>query len=401
MEEPPEADTSIDEQWRPMEIDGRLATPAPGVEELTARRAQQICEHLEVDPAAVADPLTPIAALREVCAVCESLEAGREAPRSGDRSSLRVDCRQSLGSVGSELKGQLQPALKDYLRTEVSELASLLDSAAGVVQLHCATRSLLGVLRRPACGQAAWRDLVAGVSSGIDPQQCRMFALQLREIDGALGHPWPDRGRRLRELIRQGRFDECEEVLSLPASRSARIAWFIFSNADIKGEYLRVGQVQFFSHRLWPECVTKREVIERYGGDVEFPEELDEYALERLSPNDNSPSHVYARVELCGPRAEPNRNPAAHARQPQAWARELVSGIVDAGTFRIGGSSWRLLEGAMIYHGANQEHSALSWEQPLAFDDPDRFDWKPPSHPLRERTGKALEELQPRFVKAG
>jgi hypothetical protein len=397
MEDLHGVDTSIDEEWRPMEIDGRLVTPAPGVDEVTARRAQLVCEHLEVDPASVGDPLRPMAALREVCAVCESIEAGREAPRPGDRSSLKVDVQRSLASLGSALKAQIQPALKDYLGSELSQLPSLLENAAGVVQLHCATRTLLEILRRPSCSQAAWRDLLRGVSDGIDDQQCRMSALQLREIDEALGHEWRARGRRLRELARLGRFEECEELLSLPPRISARVAWFIFSNADINGEYVRVGQVQFFSHRLWPECVTSREVIERYGNDVEFPEELDDFVLERLTPSDSSQSHVYARVELCGPRAEPKRNPAAHSRQPEAWAKDLVSGIVDAGTFRIGGSTWRLLEGVMIYHGPDSE-PALSWEYPLAFDDPDRFDWEPSAHPLKERTGKALEELPPRFA---
>jgi hypothetical protein len=398
MENPIESSPSAEEAWRPMEIDGRLAVPAPEVDELTALRAQLICEHLGTDRASVTDPLTPLAALREVCAVCESIEAGRQAPGAGDRSSLKVDASQALASLGTELKSQLQPVLKDYLASELSRLPHLLDDAPGIVRLHIATRSLLDRLRRPARAQAAWRDLVWGASNGIDPQRCRMFALQLREVDEALGHEWQDRERRLRELARAGRFDECEELLSYPPRRSAKVAWFIFSNADISGEYLRVGQVQFFSHRLWPECVVRRDVIERYGSDVEFPAELDDFALEHLSPTDESESHVYARVELSGPRAEPDRNPVAHSRQPQAWARELVSGIVDAGTFRIGGTSWRLLDGVRVYHGPDAEDSRLSWDGTLGFDDPDRFGWRPSPHPLRERTGKALEELPSRFA---
>ncbi len=197
-----------------MEIDGRLAVPAPGVDELTALRAQLICEHLRTDPASVADPLTPVAALREICAVCESIEAGRQAPGSGDRSSLKVDVCQSLASLGPELKAQLQPALKDYRVAELAKLPLLLDEAPGVVQLHAATRSLLDRLKRAACAQAAWRDLVRGVSKGIEPQHRTMFALQLREIDEALGHEWQGREQRLRELARVGHFDECEELLS-------------------------------------------------------------------------------------------------------------------------------------------------------------------------------------------
>jgi len=381
-----------------MEIDGRLAIPAPDVDELTALRAQLICECLASNPASVADPITPVAALREVCAVCESIEAGRQAPGAGDRSSLKADVRQSLASLGAELKAQLQPALKDYLGSELSELPRLLDDAPGVVRLQTTTRSLLDRLRRPACAQAAWRDLVRGASNGIDPQRCRMFALQLREIDEGLGHEWRGREQRLRELARMGHFDECEELLAYPPRRSAKVAWFIFSNADIGSEYLRVGQVQFFSHRLWPECVLKREFMERYGEDNEFPAELDEFALKYISPGDQGESHVYARVELTGSRAEGAHNPVAHSRQPQAWARELVSGIVDAGTFMIGGTSWRLLDGVMVYHGPDPESPTHGWDGTLEFHDPDRFSWKPLPHPLRERTGKALEELPSRFA---
>lgn len=381
-----------------MEIDGRLATPAPGVDERTALQAQRICECLSTDPSGLPDPLTPLTALREVCALCESIGAGRQAPGSGDRSSLQVDVKGALASLGPDLKRELQPILKDYVTGVLSELPQLLDDAPGVVRLQTATRSLLDRLRHPACTRAAWRDLTAGAANGADSQRCLMFAMQLREIDGALGHEWESRDRRLRELTRMARFGECEELLSYPTRTSAKVAWFIFSDADIKGDYLRVGQVQFFSHRLWPECVVKANFMDRYGADVEFPAELDEVALEALTPSDTSEAHVYARVELSGPRAEPDRNPFAHFKPPQAWARDLVAGIVDAGTFQIGGTSWRLLDGVMVYHGLLGDHSGEGWAGTAAFGEPEQSNWRPPPNPLRELTGKALDELPRGFA---
>jgi hypothetical protein len=189
-------------------------------------------------------------------------------------------------------------------------------------------------------------------------------------------------------------------VLLLPPSRAAQVAWFIFANADIPDGYLRVGQVQFFSHRLWPEAVTNRDFMAQFP-DAEFPAELDEHALEMLTPSDGAEAHVYARVELTGPRAAGARSPWADGRPPGPWARELVSAIVEAATFRMGGSNWKLLSGTLIYAGQISDTSGTfgNWGGSFGFTDPAVYEANRRFvAPLREGTGEALESLETRFA---
>jgi hypothetical protein len=332
--------------------------------------------------------------------VCRSLEAGQQAPQQQDRRSLRADAQSSLTALGQEFKRELQPALRDYFHGELADLPELLDDAPGVVRLRAATLALLDRVQRPSAAQAAWRDLVSAVTAGADIEVCRRRAVQLREIQEVLGHEWVWCERRLRELASEGSFTDCEELLSLPPARSAQVAWFIFANADIPDGYLRVGQVQFFSHRLWPEAVTDRDFVSRLA-DADFPAELDDNALRDLTPRDGADAHMYARVELSGPRAEDSRNPYYHGQPPEQWARDLVSGIVAAGTFRVGGSAWKLLAGAALYHGdlRNTSGSHGNWSGSRPFDDADTLEAaRTVRHPLLEGTGEALEELEPRVA---
>jgi hypothetical protein len=363
-------------------------------------RGELVSEYLRADPIEPPDPLRPMSALQEVVALCMSLEGGRRAPQQRDRRSLRADAQHSLTALGRELRRELQPALHDYFHGELANLPDLLDDTPGVVRLRAATQALLERVQRPPAAQAAWRDLVSAVTTGEHIEVCRLRAVQLREIQEALGHEWGWRERRLRELASEGSLNDCEELLSLPPARSAQVAWFIFANADIPDGYLRVGQVQFFSHRLWPEAVTDRDFVSRLV-NAEFPAELDEDALTWLTPRDGAEAHVYARVELSGPRAEDGRNPYFQGEPPEQWARDLVSGIVAAGTFRVGGSAWKLLSGAALYHGETRDRSGshANWSGSLSFDDPERLEAvRSARHPLHEGTGEALEELEPRVA---
>jgi hypothetical protein len=362
--------------------------------------AELLEEYLRTTPDSLAHVLRPLAALDEVIAVCESIRGGRQAPQPHDRRSLRADVQRALTGLGPELRRALEPTRHDYFHGELADLPELLDDAGGgVVRLLNATKVLRERVLGPSSSQAAWRDLLAAVRSGFGEEVARLHALQLREVDEALGHEWQWREMRLRELMRAGEFDDVEEVLSLPPTRVAQVAWFIFANADIPDGYLRVGQVQFFSHRLWPEAVTSREFMARIP-EAEFPAELDEHALEQIKPNDDAEHHVYARVELTGPRAQGTRNPWAHERPPQGWARELVSAIVEAATFRLGGSAWKLLSGVAVYAGTVSDESGTfgNWGGSFGFVDPGVYDNQPRGLPLHEGTGEALESLEPRFA---
>jgi hypothetical protein len=371
-----------------------------GVSAERKAHGELVSEYLRADPSELRDPLRPIPALQEVIAVCTSLEAGRLAPQQQDRRSLMADAQRSLTALGEEFRRELQPTLHDYFHGELADLPDLLNDAPGVVRLRAVTRALLERVKRPSTAAAAWRDLVSAVTAGTEIEVCRLRAVQFRETQEVLGHEWVWREQRLRELASEGSFTDCEELLALPPARSAEVAWFIFANADIPDGYLRVGQVQFFSHRLWPEAVTDRDFVSRLV-DAEFPAELDERALRDLTPRDGADAHVYARIELSGPRAEDGRNPYFHGQPPEQWARDLVSAIVAAGTFRVGGSAWKLLSGAALYHGEIRDRSGShgNWSVSQPFDDPDGLEAaRRARHPLHEGTGEALEELEPQVA---
>ncbi|MEJ7567756.1 MAG: hypothetical protein WKF41_05770 [Gaiellaceae bacterium] len=357
-------------------------------------------EYLRTAPDSLVHVLRPLAALGEVIAVCESIRTGRRPPQLHDRNSLRADVQRALTGLGPELRRALEPTRYDYFHGELADLPDLLhDTRGGVIRLLNATKILRERLLRPVSSQAAWRDLLAAARGGLSEEVARLRALQLREIEEALGHEWRWREMRLRELVRAGEFDDVEEVLLFPPSRGAQVAWFIFADADIPNGYLRVGQVQFFSHRLWPEAVMSQEYMARIP-EADLPFELDEFSIVQIKPNDDAEHHVYARVELTGPRAQGTRNPWAHGRAPQAWARELVSAIVDAGTFRIGGSAWKLLAGVAVYAGTVSDASGTfgNWGGSFGFVDSAEYDNEPSALPLHEGTGEALESLDKRFA---
>ena len=366
----------------------------------TDAAAALISDFLGTDPRNTPHPLRPIAALSEVIAICRSVEGGRDAPQPRDRRSLIADVQESLTSLGQELKRNLQPSLYDYFHGELAQVDVLFSEPPGVARLKSATVAVLEQLRAPRAASAAWRDLVSAVRTGSSEEESRLRALQLREIDESLGHEWRWRGRRLCELVREESLEDAEAELSIPPRESAEVAWFVFADADLPDTYLRIGQVQFFSHRLWPEAVTSREFFANRP-ESEFPAELDEHALRLLEPSEGAEAYVYARVELRGPRATGERNPWAHARPPKAWARELVLGIVDAGTFRVGGTTWKLLSDVTVYHGTISDDSGEygNWSFGVGYDDLDlrEFDRRARS-PIREGTGEALSELNPRFA---
>jgi hypothetical protein len=136
-------------------------------------------------------------------------------------------------------------------------------------------------------------------------------------------------------------------------------------------------------------------------GDLDFPHELSDRLAEDMQPKDGAQAHVYARVELTGPRAMGSKNPWAHARPAEEWARELVTSIVEAATFNTGGSRWTLLSGALLYHGtiAHDGDILSSWSGSPSFVDPSVLDenrrFMPP---IKEGTGEALESLDHRFA---
>jgi hypothetical protein len=310
-----------------------------------------------------------------------------------DRRSLRSDVQLALTSTGGELRQCLQPAWKDFFRGELDELPALLDSGGGVSRLQTAAEILVERLLDPRAAQAAWRDLFDWDDGSTAVDEAKHWTAVLREIDESRGHEWTWRVGRLRKAAFSGSSGEGEEILGEAPAFTAKVAWFVFANADLANGYLRVGQVQFFSSRLWPAGVTSPDFLAAFP-DSEHPEELDDYALDQwFQVDDSSEALVYARVELDGLRAEPSRTPRAQLRPAGDWARDLVAAVVEAGSFRIGGTHWRLLAGQSLFHADGSWSGSGDFQDPRVHEEIRRF-----QHPLTERTGDALEELDPRLA---
>jgi hypothetical protein len=340
--------------------------------------------------------LRPLAALHEVVLVCESILNARRAPGEDDRRSLKGDVEQALNRLGPQAKRALQPALAEYL-AQNNALGKLMDSPGGARRLLSSTRELSDQIRHPDIAQAIWRDLIADVRKGSDEETYTLRLLQLRELQDNLGHAWHERARELRGSIHGGDFETAETILGRPLEQTAQVAWFVFGNADLTGDMLRVGQTQFFSHRIWPDRVRDPNQFSA-DAEAEFPDELDDYWVDALTSHDRSRDHVYARVELTGPRATGPRNPLTARRPPIPWARELVLSVVEAATYGTGGSRWVLLDGGIAYHGTDDKGQAM-WDGTGGFQDPSDVQAISNFKPAQlEGTGEQLETLDLRLA---
>jgi Txe/YoeB family toxin of Txe-Axe toxin-antitoxin module len=343
--------------------------------------------------------LRPRAALGEILALCATVIAGAEPCKPKDRRSLIADADRALGALGKHVKRELQPAISNFRSQELRRLSGLLEERGGTVRLRYATNALDRRLLSTPVAVAAWRDLVEAATNGLDIETCRLHALQLRELDEARGHEWIWRRQRFLELIGDGAFKDCEEVVGLPPSRTAEAVWIVFDRANIGSiGPLRVGQVQFFPGQLIPkegESITSL-------ANSDLPPELDEEGLKWLAVDQGVEGPlVYARVEMTGSRAADPANPWAQGLPPADWARRLVDGIVKGATFRLGGSAWKLLDGEAVYHGTMSDKSGTygNWGGAIPFEDPLAAKrWREFVAPPYERTGTALEELDPSFA---
>jgi hypothetical protein len=319
-------------------------------------------------PQALDHVLRPVAALHEIALVCESVLGGRRPPGSDDRRSLKDDVTQSLNQLGKQTKRSLQPDLAEYQKT-IKQIDAILGDPATVQRLLAATRAMSERIVRPIVAQAIWRDLVAAVRNGLGDETYGLYLQQLRELQERLGHSWLERATALRTSVRAGDFRAGEEILGKVAEGTAQVAWFIFGNADVPSDTLRVGQAQFFSERVWPDQVRDPAYFAGLP-DAEFPAELsDQRLLDALKPGDHSTHHVYARVELVGPRARYEGNPAAAGRSPLHWARALVTSVIEVATHGSGGSRWVLLEGGIVCHGIDSNGNRI-FEGIGGFPDP-------------------------------
>jgi hypothetical protein len=380
---PPRYPFNLEEQ--PGRLDPEKAAVAERLEDALEERKRIVEPHI----------LRPLAALAEIEALCRSSAQGHAPPNPEDRRSAAADLQLAFTSIGKQTRRLLQPAHYELINDLVPRLPTLLKDPGG--RLHVV--GVVGELRHRLITDdglvAAWRDLRKLACAGAADEDVRLAGSRLIEIAEARGIEWRWTRSSVVQYLRRGLFDEVEDELRRPTERTAKAAWFIFGYADVPDGHLRIGQVQFFSSRLWPDAVRDRQFVERFP-DAEYPDEITDDVIEqwlKVDPDFVPPKFVWARVELQGPRAKGANNPWAHSVPPLQWARAYVQALVQAATFRQGGSSWRLLEGEALYH----DHGGWSGSWP--FHDPDLFNPERDARdPLHEGTGEALEELAPDFA---
>jgi hypothetical protein len=396
---------------------GHPAWPEPPTDLTLRAHSETVSEYLKSEPKDAVRTLRPIAALSEVIAFSQSVAEGHSEPKQGDRRSLATDVDTALIMIGDELKTHLGPALRDYRDQQVPRLDSFLTTAGGATRMLHATKLLRGKLTDSRAARAAWRDLVDAVRNGRPESEGRHKALVLIEIEESLGHEWRWLRASFSHALVCGDFDKIEGRLTSPTSETAKVAWFAFAHAHIPRGHLRLGQVQFFSHDIWPHLARSEAHLLRQYPAAEFPAELDDRMTSYMSTGrpDATPEEqrdavseehrVLARVELTGDRAAGDRNPWAHRVPPDRWARDLVVSIVEAASFGWGGSAWKLLEGCAVYHGdlTVGRESDPNWSGSLGFHDPDAFEqnrlWASGrGYPQHEPTGGALRDLSPAFA---
>lgn len=375
----------FDLEEAPEPLSPEIASQAERLEAALEESVRRVQQHV----------LRPLAALGELEALCRSLEYGRPAPGPDDRRSLAADLQLAFTALGTHLRAMLQPAHGEIVNQIAPGLPTLLDDPGGRLHLSGVARELRRRLLSDDAVLALWRDVRAAVRAGRSEDEIALAGSRLVEIVEARGYEWRWVRHQLSQYLRRGFFDEVEDELLRPVGRSADVAWFVFGYADLPSGYLRVGQVQFFSSRLWPEAVRSRKFIRRIPG-ADFPEELTDHAIEhelKIDPDVAPPKLVYARVELHGDRAAGMRNPWAHNQPPFEWARDHAEALVQASTFGHGGSTWRLLQGGALHH----DHGGWSGSYPI--HDPERFSpERNVRDNLRDGTGEALEETPASFA---
>jgi hypothetical protein len=387
-----ESTAATQEPRFPFDLNERPGRLEPAAHALAERLESALEEGLQKIETHI---LRPLAVLDELDALCRSLEHGRPPPGADDRRSLAADLQLAFTTLGEAIRAALQPAHGEVVKDLVVRLPDLLDDPGGRLHVVGFARELRRRLLSEDGIIALWRDLRAAASAGRPAEEIDVAGSRLIEGVEACGFEWRWVRANVIQYLRRGLFDEVEAELRRPVDRSAKVAWFAFGYADLPDGYLRIGQVQFFSSRLWPEAVRSREFISGFA-DAEYPEEITDHVVGhelKIDPDFTPPKLVYARVELQSPRATGEKNPWAHAQPPFIWAREYVHSLVQAATFRQGGSTWRLLDGGAMYH----EHGSWSGSWPI--HDPERFNPERDARdPLREGTGEALEELPTGFA---
>jgi hypothetical protein len=335
--------------------------------------------------------LGPVTALRDLLTVAEASERGQGLTNSQDRKSLAEDCLQALGSVGTSVKDHLGPRLGDYRMTTLRQLDSLLAGPAGARRASQATLAMLSALREQGAARAAWDDCVNTFGQGsAELAVCRLRLTQLQEVLQARGHDWPDRASRLAELVAEGDLTYARELVALPPTRNVKAVWMVFDNANLGRERMQCGPVLFIDQSGWPDAAR----AENPQTGLPYAPELTEETLALLKAPSANDHFVWCRVTVDGPGAVSPGDDVPQ-RPAHEMARQLASSLVEAATFAMGGSAWKLQLGCMSVHHSGSTTLTERFRDAAYTRALESF--RPPVH---DPTANALDEVTGEFAEA-
>lgn len=353
-------------------------------------------------PKRSADVLTVAPVLAELVTTLDDAAAGRAALFGSDDRSLVADLDLSLARVGENLDAFTDPPLRRVRTVEVDNLRSTLSRASPRCEksspeecsrLAAVVRDVQAQLRTDEAIEAAWRDVVAAAADpSLSVDGCVLVGDQLRELVRIRGHQWWSMSSRILEQVRAGDLDAACQAALTPPGDDATVAWVAFGNADLERGYCRVGQVQFFTHKLG--LVHIRDGCPALGHpEFEPATELSDEVLAGFPEVKDQEHYVWARVELSGPRAH---QPAGGRTQPPLdWAREFARDIVEAASFAGGSTEWRLLGGGYVFSASGHSDGGTMWISEDTAESQPFF-----GNPWDEPTSRYLAELPDTFENA-
>jgi hypothetical protein len=338
------------------------------------------------------DVLTVLPILSELALVLDGFASGRDRIFKSDRKSLACDADLALTRVGNSLGEFTTPTLSRLRTDEVSRLAEVFQDRDDAEALAITIRGVLDQLRAPAAVGAAWDDVLAAMADGAATTACcALRVAQLAELVRVRGHDWSSIKTDLTSAVVHDDLGAGREAAMTDAPSDAAVVWVAFGNAHLEEEFRRVGQVQFFGDQLTLQDIRDgAPALAR--PEFEQATELTDEAIEWHFSDIDAQYYVFARVELAGSRAQ---LPPGGTGPPIAWARQFVSGVVEAAGFRIGGTDWLLLDGGCCFFSDDSRSGSAGFTDPIARKALESF--RPAVH---EPTGEALGGLQPEFADA-
>lgn len=306
--------------------------------------------------------LGAVTSVQELAAYANAVLTGRPARSGDDRTSLRDDLRQALDELGPEVRAAAVPGLTP-LRHELGRIPQLLREPNGALTLVGLSEATLGALAEPQVLASAWDDLRAAYENGEFAGICELRTRQLSELVHLRGGDWRSTARTMSRVLFDDRMalaelgaielpeEDARDLgqLQVPAGlglderfelargqlgadplSGEMVAWICFRAASIRDVYLKLGEIEFFGHQLWPDAVAAG-----WPGDVprrEFQDAWHGFFFDAL-PDE---PFVLVRIPLGEGRL------TGGVERARAIARDLVRAAQPH-------SEWELVRGAAVF----------------------------------------------------